>query len=62
MKTKCSICGEPIENKPHLEVESTGCVFHTCNQNSDGNTCYQEWLSRPREESLSSLEEGMGSK
>lgn len=59
MKTKCSVCGEPIDNSPHLEIENIGCVFHTCNQNEDGNTCYQEWLNRPRE---SSLEKGMGTK
>ena len=68
MKVNCTVCGEQIENEPHLEIEALGFIFHTCNQNKDGNTCYQEWLQRPKDGSRtdwlssSAVEEGMGCK
>ena len=48
----CAICNKPITGREaHLEIESSGNLYHTCNMNEKGNTCYQEWLMRPKQES-----------
>lgn len=51
MKTECSVCGEPLVGRqPHIEIKTTGNIYHTCNLNNRGNSCYQEWLDAPKKE------------
>lgn len=51
----CDICKKPIEREPHLEVDSTKKCYHTCNINSNGNSCYQEWLHATKKPTTNDL-------
>ena len=44
----CAVCDKPIKgHDPHIEIEKTGKVYHTCKPNP---TCYQVWLQDAQQE------------
>lgn len=53
MKAKCSVCNETIVgHEPYVEIQHSRRVYHTCNINSRGNSCYQEWLDEKQKKKV----------